>query len=83
MNPSEQTMTAAVRTADPKVVLGQARQLAHRLEGLLASAAESMPTELERIDVRIAVALAGSLFDQLEALMRVPALPVRRLHPNS
>lgn len=52
----------------PKDALDEACRLAHALEELLASAAQAMPTELERMDVRIAEALAGSLSDQLVAL---------------
>lgn len=54
----------------PKDALDEACRLAHALEALLASTAQAMPTELERIDVRIAEALAGSLSDQLVALVR-------------
>jgi len=50
--------------------LDEACRLAHALEALLASTAQAMPTELERIDVRIAEALAGSLSDQLVSLAR-------------
>lgn len=59
----------AEQVTELRVVFGQAWQLSRRLERLLASAAESMPM-VQRTDVRIAGALAGSLSDQLEALVR-------------
>ncbi len=56
--------------ANPRDALEQACRLACTLEGLLASIAEAMTTELERVDVRIAGAIAGSLSDQLGVLRR-------------
>lgn len=57
-------------SADARAAVEQARRLACALEGLLATLAEGTTTELERVDVRIAGAIARSLCDQLGVLQR-------------